>query len=62
MEYEFDAVKEETDARLAPGKKSLPTTGEAHLYMKVRSFSASGFSWLFFFVPSPICQAHLAKQ
>ncbi|KAK1415845.1 hypothetical protein QVD17_31633 [Tagetes erecta] len=34
MEYEFDAVKEETDARLAPGKKSLPTTGEAHMYMK----------------------------
>ncbi|KAK9063523.1 hypothetical protein SSX86_017393 [Deinandra increscens subsp. villosa] len=34
MEYEFDAVKEETDARLAPGKKSLPTTGETHMYMK----------------------------
>ncbi|KAI3817457.1 hypothetical protein L1987_11248 [Smallanthus sonchifolius] len=34
LEYEFDAVKEETDARLAPGKKSLPTTGEDHMYMK----------------------------
>ncbi|KAJ0717736.1 putative HORMA domain, winged helix DNA-binding domain superfamily, HORMA domain superfamily [Helianthus annuus] len=33
-EYEFDAVKEETDARLASGKKILPTTGEAHMYMK----------------------------
>ncbi|KAI3730828.1 hypothetical protein L1987_62006 [Smallanthus sonchifolius] len=35
LEYEFDAVKEETDARLAPGKKSLPTTGEDHMYMKL---------------------------
>ncbi|KAD2804020.1 hypothetical protein E3N88_37397 [Mikania micrantha] len=34
LEYEFDAVKEETDSRLAPGRKSLPTTGEAHMYMK----------------------------
>ncbi|XP_076882124.1 meiosis-specific protein ASY1-like [Bidens hawaiensis] len=34
LEYEFDAVKEEADARLAPGKKSLPTTGEDHMYMK----------------------------
>ncbi|KAI7754006.1 hypothetical protein M8C21_026268, partial [Ambrosia artemisiifolia] len=32
-EYEFDAVKEETDAHVTPGKKGLPTTSEALMYM-----------------------------
>ncbi|KAI3816731.1 hypothetical protein L1987_16435 [Smallanthus sonchifolius] len=34
LEYEFDAVKEETNARLAPSKKTPPTSGDALMYMK----------------------------
>lgn len=35
LEYEFDAVKEETDARFAQSKKRPSTTGEGNMYMKV---------------------------
>ncbi|KAI3733349.1 hypothetical protein L6452_12792 [Arctium lappa] len=34
LEYEFDAVKEETDGRFMLGKKSPHSSGEDHMYMK----------------------------
>ncbi|XP_024989769.1 meiosis-specific protein ASY1, partial [Cynara cardunculus var. scolymus] len=34
LEYEFDAVKEETDGRFMIGKKSSHSSGEDHMYMK----------------------------